>query len=119
MAFPKINSPFSVFCVQFFFYAFIIRIQDDFSIFDKLVAIEQELQLLFDPAQIDSIDNHVTEVEELYLLLVRTIDKHHLSILEKSSFKCPETVIAFLYISFFSSIACRSISASSSVLNPV
>lgn len=38
-----------------------------------MAAIEQELQLSFDPAQIDSIDNHVTEVEELYLLLVRKI----------------------------------------------
>ena len=47
--------------------------QKTFSFFDKLAAIEQELQLSFDPAQIDSIDNHVTEVEELYLLLVRKI----------------------------------------------
>ena len=47
--------------------------QKTFSFFDKLAAIEQELQLSFDPAQIDSIDNHVIEVEELYLLLVRKI----------------------------------------------
>lgn len=47
--------------------------QITFSFFDKLAAIEQEVQLSFDPAQINSIDDHATEVEELYLLLIKKI----------------------------------------------
>jgi len=41
--------------------------------FDKLAKIEQELQVSFDPAQIDGIDDHISDVEELYLLLVKRI----------------------------------------------
>lgn len=44
-----------------------------YSFFDKLAAIEQELQVSFDPVQIDSVDDHITDVEELYLLLVKRI----------------------------------------------
>lgn len=38
--------------------------------FDKLVCLENELDIKFDPSKIDTIDDNIIDVEELFLLLI-------------------------------------------------
>lgn len=47
--------------------------QLSYSFFYKLSAIEEVLQLSFNPKQLDSTENNMLEVEELYLFLIKKI----------------------------------------------